>query len=364
MKLAEICSYLDSAIPLSFQESYDNSGLQAGSAEMEILSALIAIDVTDEVLDEALNRGCNLIVSHHPVIFKPVKKITGSTLTGRILTRSIKNDIAIYSAHTNLDVLSNGVSRKMAEKLELHDINVLEPLKNRLLKLVTFIPEAHAGRVSDALFEAGVGVIGNYDRCGFSAAGTGSFRAGEKTHPFAGEPGSMHFEQEVRFETILFSYLKDKVIRALLSAHPYEEVAYDLYPLENENTEEGLGCTGRLPEQMSEADFLKHLSAVFDSGGIRYSRPAGKPVSKIALCGGSGSSLLGRAVSSGADAFVTADIKYHSFFDAGNRIMLVDIGHYESEKFTSEILYSLIIKKFPKFAVRFSETNTNPINYL
>ncbi len=364
MKLAEICSYLDSAVPLSFQESYDNSGLQVGSADMEIVSALIAIDVTDEVLDEALNLGCNLIISHHPVIFKPVKKITGSTLTGRILSRSIKKDIAIYSSHTNLDVLSSGVSRKMAEKLNLQDVKVLEPLKNRLLKLVTFIPESHTERVRDALFEAGAGVIGNYDRCGFTAGGTGSFRAGEKTHPFAGEQGKMHFEKEVRFETVLFSYLKDKVIRALLSVHPYEEVAYDLYPLENENTEEGLGCTGRLPEQMTEADFLRLLSGVFDARGVRYSKPTGKTVSKIALCGGSGSSLLGRAMSSGADSFVTADIKYHSFFDTGNRIMLVDIGHFESEKFTSEILYSLIIKKFPKFAVRFSETNTNPINYL
>jgi len=364
MKLKEICSYLDSAVPLSFQEGYDNSGLQVGLPEKEVFSAMITLDVTEDVLNEAGYAGCDLIISHHPLIFNGIKSVTGNSYTERILLKAIKQDIAIYSAHTNLDIFRNGVSRKMAEKLKLQNINVLSPLKNSLLKLVTYIPETHLEKVKNALFEAGAGVIGNYDQCGFTTSGTGSFRGNENTNPFAGEKGKIHFEKETRFETILYSYLKGKVLKALHDVHPYEEVAYDLYTLENENTEVGLGCIGEFKEAISEKDFLKLVASVFGAKGVRYSKMTGKPVKKAALCGGSGVSLLNDAVDTGADVFLTADVKYHNFFDADNRILLVDTGHFESEKFSTEILYDLIIKKFPKFAVRFSETNTNPINYL
>jgi dinuclear metal center YbgI/SA1388 family protein len=364
MKLKDLCSYLDSAVPLSFQEGYDNSGLQIGLPESEISSAMITLDVTEEVMNEAVSEKCDLIISHHPLIFNGIKSITCRTFTEKILYKAVKHDIAIYSSHTNLDIFSNGVSRKMAEKLNLKGIKVLSPLKNRLLKLVTYIPESSLEKVREALFEAGAGVTGNYDKCGFAATGTGSFRANENSKPFIGEKGKIHFEKEVRFETVLFSHLKDKVIKALLDIHPYEEVAYDIYTLENVNIDVGLGCIGEFNEAISEDNFLELVSSVFDAKGIRYSRQAGKPVRKVALCGGSGASLLKEAIASGADAFVTADVKYHNFFDADNRILLVDTGHFESEKFSTEILYDLIIKKFPKFAVRFSETNTNPINYL
>jgi len=363
MKLKELTSFLESAIPLSFQEGYDNSGLQVGLPGKEIKSALITLDITEEVLDEADHTGCDVIISHHPLIFTCIKKLTGKTVTERILLKAIKQDIAIYSAHTNLDVMDNGVSRKMAEKLNLKNIRVLSPLKNRLCKLVTFIPEDHLDKVRDAIFEAGAGIIGNYDKCSFSTQGTGSFRGGDNTHPFVGKKGEIHFEKEVRFETILFSHIKNRIISALLEAHPYEEVAYDIYPLENENIEIGLGCTGDLPEPVGEKEFLKSLSSLFSSEGIRYSELKGNRITKVALCGGSGGALLNDAIASRANAFVTADIKYHSYFEAGNRILVVDIGHYESEKFSEEILYDLIIKKFPKFALRFSEINTNPINY-
>jgi hypothetical protein len=252
----------------------------------------------------------------------------------------------------------------MASQLGLKNVEVLVPLKDRLLKLVTFIPEAHLEKVRSALFEAGAGVIGNYDQCGFTLEGKGSFRAGVNANPFAGEIGKAHFENEIRLETILFSHAKRSVIDALLTAHPYEEAAYDLYPLDNENCGAGLGCTGEFDQPVSESDFLNLISSAFDARGVRYSKITGRPVKKVALCGGSGASFIGNAISSGADAFVTADIKYHNYFDAENMILLVDSGHFESEKFTTEILYDLIIKKFPKFAVRFSETNTNPINYL
>ncbi len=364
MKLKEITTYLDTAVPLSFQEDYDNSGLQVGDPDKEISSALITLDVTEEILDEAIVSGCDLILSHHPVIFSGLKRITGLSITEKILIRAIRDDIAIYSSHTNLDIFNAGVSRKMAQKLSLQNIKVLAPLKGRLNKLVTYIPESHLDKVREAVFNAGAGVIGNYDNCGFVAEGTGSFRGNESTNPYVGERGKMHFEKELRFETVFVSHLKDKVIKALISAHPYEEVAYDIYLLENNNVDFGLGCTGDLPEAKNESDFLKMVSDIFNARGLRNSKLSGRKIKKVALCGGSGASLLKDAISSGADAFVTGDIKYHNYFDAEGRILLVDTGHYESEKFATEIIYDLIIKKFPKFAVRFSKTDTNPINYL
>jgi dinuclear metal center protein, YbgI/SA1388 family len=363
MRLKELCSFLDSAIPLSYQEGYDNSGLQVGEPGNEVNSALLTLDITEDVLDEAIANSCDVIVSHHPLIFSPIKRLSGSSITERIVAKAIKNDIAIYSAHTNLDSVPGGVSCKMAEKLGLENIRVLSPLKNRLLKLVAFVPEIYLDKVKDAVFEAGAGVTGNYDRCSFSTPGTGSFRPGEYANPFVGKKGEIHFEREVRFETILYAELKEKIVDALLKVHPYEEPAYDIYTLENDNTEAGLGCTGELKKPVDKAGFMDLIKTVFSANCIRYSKYTGSKISKVALCGGSGASLLREAIASGADAFVTADIKYHAFFDAENRILMVDIGHYESEKFSVEILYNLIIKKFPTFALRFSEINTNPINY-
>jgi dinuclear metal center YbgI/SA1388 family protein len=363
MKLIDLCSYLDSEIPLSFQESYDNSGLQVGNAQTDLTSALLTVDVTEEIIDEAIRNGCNMVISHHPLIFGSIRKLAERNPTEKIIARCIKNDIAVYSAHTNLDITHCGVSRKMAEKLGLSEIKVLVPLEKRLLKLVTYIPESHLDKVRAAIFEAGAGGIGNYDSCGFAVPGTGSFRGSEQSSPFVGETGKLHFENEIRFETVLYSHVKDKVVGALLNSHPYEEVAYDIYSLENTNIDAGLGCTGKFPSALSEDVFLHLLAKVFEANGIRYSKKTGKPVEKVALCGGSGASVLKDAISAGADAFVTADIKYHTFFEADNRILLADIGHFESEKFSIEILKELIIKKFPKFALRFSETNTNPINY-
>jgi dinuclear metal center YbgI/SA1388 family protein len=364
MKLKDLCLYLDSAIPLSFQEDYDNSGLQIGLPDSEITSVMLSVDVTEEVLNEAVSQKCDMIISHHPLLFRGIKRITGKNSTEKIILSAVKNNVAIYSSHTNLDTFSDGVSRKMSEKLQLKEVKVLSPLKNRLLKLVTYIPESHADRVKDAIFEAGAGVTGNYDYCGFSAPGTGSFRGNPKARPFVGETGKIHLEKEIRFETVLFSHLKDKVIATLLGVHPYEEVAYDLYPLENENIDIGLGCVGEFIDPLDINVFLKLVISVFASKGVKYSKPVGESVKKVALCGGSGISLLNAAIASGADAFITADTKYHDFFEAEKNLLLVDIGHFESEKFSTEILYDLIIKKFPKFAVRFSETNTNPINYL
>jgi dinuclear metal center YbgI/SA1388 family protein len=363
MKLEELCSYLNASVPLSYQESYDNSGLQVGIPEREISSILITLDITEKVIDEAIANKCDLIISHHPLIFNGIKSITGKTFTEKVLYKAVKHDIAVYSSHTNLDVFSTGVSMKMAEKLLLTQLNVLAPLDKKLLKLVAYIPDSHLDKVRSALFEAGAGVTGNYDMCGFTSNGTGSFRGNDKANPFVGKKGKIHYEKETRFETILHSHLREKVIRALLDNHPYEEVAFDIYTLENTNAGAGLGCTGEFSEPVSEDNFLRLVSNVFDAKGLRHSKLTGRIIKKVALCGGSGSSLIKNAIAAGADAFVTADIKYHSFFDTENKLLLVDAGHFETEKFSTEILKDLIIKKFPKFAVRFSETNTNPINY-
>lgn len=364
MKLKELSSFLDSAIPLSLQESYDNCGLQIGDRNSEIASALISLDITDDVVDEAVSGGCNLVISHHPLIFGTVNKLTEASVTERIVAKCIRNSVAVYSAHTNLDFMNGGVSMKMAEKLGLINTRVLSPLKNKLLKLVVYVPESCLEKVMDAVFDAGAGITGNYDRCGFSVPGTGTFRAGEKANPFVGKKGKLHFEREARFETMMFEEQKSKVVDAMLSVHPYEEPAYDIIRLENEITNAGSGAFGELKEPLNKTEFLTLVSAIFSAKGIRYSDYSGKKISKVALCGGAGSFLLREAIASGAEAFVTADIKYHGFFEADRKILLADIGHYESEKSATEILYDLIIKKFPTFALRFSEINTNPINYL
>lgn len=363
MKVKDICTYLDTIIPLSFQESYDNSGLQVGDPENGIGCALISFDVTEDVLDEAIKNGCGLIISHHPLIFEKIKKINYKSSVDRIIVKAIKNDISIYSAHTNLDNINGGVSFKLASLMGLKNIKVLSPMVGKLLKLVTYVPVGFTENVKQALFEAGAGEIGNYDNCSFSSMGEGSFRAGLETNPFVGKKGELHIEKEIRIETVVPAHLKDKVVAALLNSHPYEEVAYDIYKIENTFDEAGLGCVGEFEDNMDEKSFIDLLKNTFNKKGIRSSAFTGKKIKKVSVCGGSGISLLGNAITTGSQAFVTGDIKYHNFFEADKRLLLVDIGHFESENFSTEILYNLIIKKFPKFAVRFSEINTNPINY-
>jgi len=363
MKVREICSFLDSAVPVAYQESYDNSGLQAGEPDAEVTSALLALEATPELIKEAVEKECGMIIIHHPVLFHPLKSLTGKNVAERVIIEAVKNNIAIYSSHTSLDVSGSGVSRKMAEKLRLKDIKVLVPLENKLLKLVTFVPVSHAEIVREALFSAGAGVIGNYDRCSFNVEGAGTFRGNELTTPFAGKKGEYHTEREVRIETIMPSHIKNSVIKALLGAHPYEEVAYDIYPLLNKYEGAGSGCTGNLPEPLGEKEFLKLVSGTFGSGRLKYSKFRIREIKKVALCGGAGGLLIPDAIAAGADAYVTGEIKYHDFLDYGRSILLIETGHYESEIFSLEVLYELITKKFPKFAVRFSEINTNPINY-
>ncbi len=361
--LKDITNFLETFAPLVLQESYDNAGLITGDINSEIKSILVTLDVTEKVVEEAIQKKAQLIVAHHPIIFSGLKKITGKNYVERTIIKAIKNDIAIYAAHTNLDSVEGGVNRKICEKLGLENCKILQPAGGQLKKLVTFIPTENADEVRGAVFNAGAGNIGNYDSCGFVAEGMGSFKGNENSNPFVGKKGEIHAEKEVRFETIFPGYLQGKIIDALIKSHPYEEVAYDIYPLENKFDKIGMGMIGALSKPIAETLFLKQLKQTFNTGVIKHTALKGKPVEKIAVCGGSGSFLLNAAIAAGADFFVSGDFKYHQFFDAENKIVITDIGHFESEQFTKELFYELLTKKFPTFAIHLSEVGTNPVFY-
>jgi len=364
MLISDLTRYLESIAPLAYQESYDNAGLVIGNPEDEVSSALLTLDVTEKVVDEAISGGFGIIIAHHPLIFSGVKKLNEQTGTGRCVIKAIKNNIAIYAAHTNLDSVTGGVNSKICEKLGLINCRILSPVKGQLRKLVTFIPRGYAGTVQEAVFKAGAGNIGNYDSCGYTLEGTGSFRGNESSQPFVGEKGRVHFEPEIRFETVFPVPLQNKVIHALLEAHPYEEVAYDIYPLENEFALTGSGMIGELPQEKDETEFLENIKNIFAVKVVKHSPLLNRKVKTVAVCGGSGSFLIRQAISAHAHVFLTGDLKYHQYFEAEGKIILADIGHFESEQFTKELFYELLTKKFSKFAVHLSGVNTNPVNYL
>ncbi len=360
----DILTTIEQVAPTAWQESYDNTGLQVGNRSQSVTGVLVALDVTEAVVDEAIALGCNLIVAHHPLLFSGLKSITGRTYVERVVIKAIQNNMAIYAAHTNLDSAPGGVSFRMAEKLGLTSVRVLDPQGGQLIKLVTYVPESHTDVVRTALFEAGAGHIGYYDQCSFNQAGTGTFRAGAEANPFCGEVGELHHEAETRIEVILPTYLQGKVLQALRSAHPYEEPAFDLIPLANRWEQVGLGVVGNLPEPMDEVAVLQQIKEVFGVGCVKHSPLRGCKISRIALCGGAGASLMGKAIAAEADLFVTGEIRYHDYFDSQSRILLAEIGHYESEQYTKEIFCEIIQKKFPTFAVHSTQVDTNPINYL
>jgi dinuclear metal center YbgI/SA1388 family protein len=361
MKISEVVSALESIAPPVLQEEYDNAGLLVGDFSTVCTGVLCTLDVTEAVIEEAKRKNCNLVLAHHPVIFRPLKRISNATDTGRVVIAAIQNNIALYAAHTNLDNVAGGVNSKIADLLGLKNRRVLVPKSGQLEKLYTFVPEAHLEKVRDALFAAGAGHIGNYSECSFIHNGTGTFKAGEGTKPFAGQVGERHSESEVKLEVILPVYARSRVLNALFRSHPYEEVAYDLIALSNEHPGVGSGLHGDM-EPVSESEFLQRL-AVFNPNLVRHTAPAGKLISKVAVCGGAGSFLIPAALKAGADSYITADLKYHEFFAAEGRMMLCDVGHYESEQFTIDLFLDILDRKFPNFAVLKSEVSTNPVHY-
>ncbi len=363
MKIKHVLQLLDELAPASYQESYDNAGLITGNSSLLFTGAVCALDATEEVILEAKQKGCNLVVAHHPVIFNGLKKITGKNYVEKAIITAIKNDIAIYAIHTNLDNLLTGVNGKIADKLGLVNRKVLLNRQNTLMKLIAFAPLRDAGKVREAIFKAGGGNIGKYSECSFTAKGTGTFKPGEGTDPYLGEIGNREVVGEERIEVIFPVYLQEKLVNAMIDAHPYEEVAYDLISLNNYFGEVGSGLIGELPEEVDEIEFLQLIKNKFNLQVIRYTRLLEKKVKKVALCGGAGSFLTRNALSAGADFYITSDVKYHEFFDAENRMVIADIGHWESEQFTIDLLYDVLQSKFSNFAILKSKVKTNPVNY-
>jgi dinuclear metal center YbgI/SA1388 family protein len=363
MKLNQIINELNQWAPLSLQESYDNSGLLVGDPKQEINSILISLDIVEETIEEAILGKFDLVLSHHPIIFKGLKSLTGKTPEERAIIKAIQHRIAIVAMHTNLDNVMHGVNAKIAEKLNIKNASILSPISGNLKKVVVYIPGNHLSAFRQAMFDAGAGNIGAYDQCSFGVHGTGTFRGGEDSNPFVGEKGELHHEEEVRFESIFPQHLQSKIIRAIHKNHPYEEPAYDIFSLENDNRQTGAGMIGDLENAMDETSFLHLLKEKMQTNCIRYTSIGSKQIKKVAFCGGSGSFLIGAAKSQNADVFITGDVKYHDFFMGDKNMMIADIGHYESEQFTKELLYDFLIENFSKFAVQISEHQTNPINY-
>ncbi len=363
MIIRELTNYLESLAPLHYQMEYDNSGLLIGNPNDEVHHALLCLDCTEAVLDEAIEEGYDLIIAHHPIIFKGLKKLNGKNYVERIVIKAIKNNIAIYAIHTNLDNIADGVNRIIAEKLGLQNAKVLDPNSNNLRKLVTFSPVSYFDKIREALFLAGAGDIGNYKECSFSVQGQGTFKALEGSNPFVGNKNERHAEIEERIEVIYNLENEGEIIRTLKENHPYEEVAFYIQRLENTNFDIGSGMIGELESEMSSIEFLSLLREKMHSKMIKHTQLLHDKIKRIAVCGGSGSFLLNNAINAGADVFVSSDFKYHEFFDAENKILIADIGHYETEQFTYEWIAEKIRKKFPTFAHRSTNVNTNPVHY-
>ena len=363
MKISEITEHLETFAPVYLQENYDNSGLITGSDNMECTGIITALDVTEAVVEEAISTKCNLIVAHHPIIFKGLKTLTGKNYVERTVIKAIKNDIAVYAIHTNLDNVKKGVNNKIAEKIGLHHLQILQPKENMLKKLITFAPVDKAEEIRTALFTAGAGHVGKYSECSFNTQGTGTFKPDEGADPHTGEIGKRYEGEEIKIEVIFPGYLETKIIRAMIAAHPYEEVAYDIIALGNYISDVGSGLIGELENDVDEKEFLTKLKNEFKLSVVKHSALSNKKIKKVAVCGGAGSFLIHHAINNVADAYITSDLKYHEYFDA-EAMLLIDIGHYESEQFTIDLLYDILREKYPNFAVRKTEVNTNPVHYL
>jgi dinuclear metal center YbgI/SA1388 family protein len=363
MKLKAITQFLEHQFPLSLQESYDNSGLLIGNLEMEITGVLICLDSIEKIVDEAIEKNCNLIIAHHPIIFKGLKKMTESNYIERVVSKCIKNDIALYAIHTNLDNHFEGVNREIANRIGLKNLRILQPIEGNLSKLTVFVPKDALEKLDEAIYKAGGGQIGNYSECHFRTEGTGTFKGNENSNPQIGNKNVRETFEEFRVEYLVSNYNLRTVLNAMYAAHPYEEVAYEIYPIQNSNQFEGAGMIGELETEQDEIAFLSQLKTTFKCGAIRHTQLLGRKIKKVAVCGGSGSFLLSKAIQQKVDIFITGDFKYHEFFDAENKLIIADIGHFESEQFTTNLLAERMKENFTNFAIHLTEHNTNPINY-
>lgn len=364
MKLQQIISVLEQMAPTSYAEDFDNVGLLVGNPNQDINGILVCHDALENVIDEAIQKKCNLVVCFHPILFSGLKKITGKSYVERAVIKAIKNDIAIYSVHTALDNHKNGVNKIMCDTLGIKNPKILVEKENFIYKLVTYAPSDNANQVRNALFEAGAGNIGNYDNCSFNSNGKGTYRGNEDSNPTVGQKHEFVEAEEIKIEVTFEKHLQNKILKALFESHTYEEVAYEIYKTENKHQNIGLGMIGELESEQNEKDFLLFVKQKMETGIVRHSEFLNKKVKKVAVLGGSGAFSIPAAIAKGADVLITSDLKYHDFFQAENKILLADIGHFESERFTKNYIIDYLTKKIPNFAVVLSEENTNPVKYL
>jgi dinuclear metal center YbgI/SA1388 family protein len=364
MKIKEILSVLEEMAPLAYAEDFDNVGLLVGNPDTEATGILVCHDALESVLDEAIDKKCNLVVCFHPILFSGIKKITGKNYVERSIIKAIKNDIAIYAVHTALDNHQDGVNKIFCDALHLINTKVLIPKENFIRKLVTYTIAENAEKLRNSLFDAGAGNIGNYEDCSFSSKGIGTYMGNEHSNPQLGERFEFVQGDEIKIEVTFEKYLENNILKALFTNHSYEEVAYEVYELQNKHQNIGLGMIGEFKTPMDEKDFLMFVKKKMKSDGIRHSSHLGKKIKKVAVLGGSGSYAIKNAILAGADAFLTADLKYHQFYEAENRLLLADIGHFESERYTKNYIVDYLRKKILNFAIILSEENTNPVKYL
>lgn len=363
MIVQEVMDHLQELAPLSYAEDFDNVGLLVGDKNEKVTGILVTLDTLETVVDEAIEKNCNLIISFHPIIFKGLKKLTGSNYVERTVLKAIKNNIAIFAMHTALDNALEGVNSIICDTLALKNKQILIPKSSTIKKLTTYVPKDEAEDLRKVLFNAGAGHIGNYSHCSFNLEGTGTYLGNENANPTKGEKGKIHHEEETKITVVFEGHLESTILKTLFDNHSYEEVAYEIVTLDNSNQTRGMGMLGEFEKPLSEMEFLQLLKERFSTPTVRHSCFLGKPIKRVAVLGGSGSFAINNARACGADAFVSADMKYHDFFTAENKILLADIGHYESEQYTKNFLVAYLSKKITNFAVVLSETNTNPVKY-
>ena len=364
MKIREITRYIEELAPLNYAEDFDNVGLLVGSYNTEVSGVLVTLDTLEETIDEAIAKQCNLIVSFHPIIFAGLKKINGSSYVERVILKAIKNDIAIYATHTALDNSKNGVSAKMCEVLGLTNTKILIPKKGIIKKITTVVPSVNADSLRNSLFEAGGGAVGNYEHSSLSTIVESTFKGTENSNPVVGLKEVLHVDNETKISIIFERKNEVKILKCLQAEHPYEEVSYEIVTLENVHQDIGMGMLGEFTKPMEEKDFLRYLKKTMQTACIRHSELLHKKIKKVAVLGGAGSFAISDAKRAGADAYVSADFRYHEFFKAEKDILLADIGHYESEQFTKNLLVDYLTKKFSNFAIVLSQKSTNPIYYI
>ncbi len=359
--IGDLSSALESVAPSLYAESYDNVGLLVGRSEWKCEKVLVALDITEAVVQEAIEKGVQAIVAHHPVIFGGIQRLTGEDTAQRAIELAIKHSIALLACHTNLDAIEGGVSYRMAQAISLVNVRTLQPRSGLLWNLIVYVPAESAETLLEALWEAGAGKMGAYDECAFRSHGLGSFRPKEGAHPHNGVIGERAFADEIRLELLVPEGARKKVHQCMMEHHPYEEIAHSWLKHDGVHHSVGFGAIGQW-DACDWPEAVRRIKTAFGVASFRHTMPIASDYRTVAVCGGAGADLLAQAKSQQAELFITSDITYHRYFGADDRLVFIDIGHWESEQHAMELLIDIVREKFPNFAVLKSETNTNPMH--